>query len=327
MPTRIIREGILTSEEVNRLSDSAELFYRRLMSVADDYGRYYSNPALLRAHCYPLRVDKVSEADVKQMLSECVAAGLMVVYGAGKYVQILKFRQQTRSASKFPQPTEHELLSKCEANDKQMCSLVVVGDVVGVGVEDVQTDRDLRDGKMIRTQYVHDTSRGEEMRGEEIRKEKSTLAPLADFDRLWSAYPSKTGSKEKAKKAWEKWRRDGDTVEMALAGIERYKKSVEHQRRNGFADLKYQNGQTFFNGRGWATEWSVDDKSAQSKAETSKSEQARNRLVDAYSEQILHCATHDEAVRFMEKVHDGLRDAVAEGWVWQEWEKKAAHND
>jgi len=191
-----------------------------------------------------------------------------------------------------------------------------------------------RDGKMIRTQYVHDndmyvhdTSRGEERRGEEIRKEKSTLAPLADFDRLWSAYPSKTGSKEKAKKAWEKWRKDGDTVEVALAGIERYKKSVEHQRRNGFADLKYQNGQTFFNGRGWATEWSVDDKSAQSKAETSKSEQARNRLVAAYSEQILHCATHDEAVRFMEKVHDGLRDAVAEGWVWQEWEKKAEHND
>jgi hypothetical protein len=54
MPTRIIREGILTSERVDKLSERAELFYRRLMSVADDYGRYFANPANLRVNCYPV---------------------------------------------------------------------------------------------------------------------------------------------------------------------------------------------------------------------------------------------------------------------------------
>ena len=39
MPSRILREGINTSPKVNALSPMAELFYRRLMTVADDYGR------------------------------------------------------------------------------------------------------------------------------------------------------------------------------------------------------------------------------------------------------------------------------------------------
>lgn len=133
MPTRIIREGIITSESVNSLSTEAELFYRRLMSVADDYGRYYSHPSILRAACYPLQLDKVSEKLVKQMLSECISAGLMDIYGEGKYVFIVKFGQQTRSKSKFPEPIENELLINCKSNDKKMLSLV--GDVFVDGVE------------------------------------------------------------------------------------------------------------------------------------------------------------------------------------------------
>jgi hypothetical protein len=133
MPTRILREGIISSERVNQLSERAELFYRKLMSVADDYGRFFSNPISLLGACYPLRTD-VCESDVKQFLSECVAVGLVAIYGAGKYLVILEFRQQTRSKSKFPEPTESELLIKCVSNPKQMLSLGGVGDVVeGVG--------------------------------------------------------------------------------------------------------------------------------------------------------------------------------------------------
>ena len=38
MPSRVIRDGILESESVNALSWEAELFFRRLMSVVDDFG-------------------------------------------------------------------------------------------------------------------------------------------------------------------------------------------------------------------------------------------------------------------------------------------------
>ena len=133
MPSRILREGIITSERVNSLSVDAELFYRRLMSVADDYGRYYAHPGILRAACYPLRLDSVSEQYVKQALSECVACGVLVLYGGGKYLQMVDFRQQTRAKSKFPQPTDVELLSKCEAN-ALVFGVGVVSEVGGVGV-------------------------------------------------------------------------------------------------------------------------------------------------------------------------------------------------
>lgn len=92
------------------------------MSVVDDYGRYFSHPAILRAGCYPLKLDAVCEADVKQMLSECVASGVILLYGGGKYLQVVNFRQQTRGSSKYPEPTQDELLSKCKADDKQMRS-------------------------------------------------------------------------------------------------------------------------------------------------------------------------------------------------------------
>ena len=51
MPNRILREGILSSERVDALSEGAEILYRRLMSVVDDYGRYFAHPTLIRSAC------------------------------------------------------------------------------------------------------------------------------------------------------------------------------------------------------------------------------------------------------------------------------------
>lgn len=107
MPVRILREGILTSERVDLLGAFAEVFYRRLMSVVDDFGRFSANPKLLRASCFPLRLDTVSDADVNSWLQECIVAGLVTAYEvSGKqYLELIDFRQQVRSkASKFPDP-------------------------------------------------------------------------------------------------------------------------------------------------------------------------------------------------------------------------------
>ncbi len=107
MPCRLVREGILSSERVNMLSCEAEVFYRRLMSVADDYGRFSANPALLRAALYPLRLETVSEAGIDHLLADVERARLVRLYEvAGKrYLEILDFRQQLRSKqSKYPDP-------------------------------------------------------------------------------------------------------------------------------------------------------------------------------------------------------------------------------
>lgn len=118
MPTRVLRDGILTSEAVSSLSWPAEVFYRRLMSVADDHGRFYGLPKLIRAACYPLQIDRVSDADIGKWLTECVTAALVSVYPAAdgkRYIQIEKFGQQVRSKSKFPEPVA--------CSDDQPCAI------------------------------------------------------------------------------------------------------------------------------------------------------------------------------------------------------------
>lgn len=121
MPNRILREGILTSERVAALNWAEEVFYRRLMSVVDDFGRYHANPKLLRAALYPLLIDKVSDADIGKWLTSCVNAALVSVYPApdGKrYLQLLDFRQQARAdKSKFP-----PMPSECAADATQLQS-------------------------------------------------------------------------------------------------------------------------------------------------------------------------------------------------------------
>lgn len=107
MPTRLLREGIISSPRVNSLSPLAELFYRRLMSVVDDFGRFYAAPMQLRAACYPLRLDAVRDVEIAKWLRECVTEKLVSVYEANghHYLEMLDFRQQVRAKkSKYPEP-------------------------------------------------------------------------------------------------------------------------------------------------------------------------------------------------------------------------------
>ena len=105
MPSRILREGILTSERVDMLTPQGELFYRRLMSVVDDFGRFDGRPQMLRVSCFPLRVDRVREADISRWLDELQTAGLIALYAVnGKpYLEMHDFRQQVRAKeSRYP---------------------------------------------------------------------------------------------------------------------------------------------------------------------------------------------------------------------------------
>jgi hypothetical protein len=63
MPTRLVREGIISSDRVDKLDWQAEVFYRRLLNKVDDHGLYDARPSVLRSSLYPLRVDRVREAD------------------------------------------------------------------------------------------------------------------------------------------------------------------------------------------------------------------------------------------------------------------------
>lgn len=119
MPNRILREGILTSPRLAKLAWPEEVFYRRLHSVVDDFGRYHADYTLLHAACYPRQLNKVSDSDIGKWLHACEVAGLVRVYAADdgeSYLEVCDFGQQIRAKkSKFPDPP-----STCAASAKQV---------------------------------------------------------------------------------------------------------------------------------------------------------------------------------------------------------------
>ena len=121
MPNRILREAIITSRAVSAMSDQGQLFYRCLMSVVDDYGRFEADLDLLRARCFPRQFDRWPLSRVSESLSECGEARssdgvpLLTLYSgtadSKKYLQINNFGQRIRvdkagtsAASKYPAP-------------------------------------------------------------------------------------------------------------------------------------------------------------------------------------------------------------------------------
>lgn len=106
MPTRLIREGIISSDRVDSLDWAAEVFYRRLLNKVDDFGLYDARPSVLRSSLYPLRVDRVREADCSRWLAMCETAGLIVLYEADSkpYLKVLDTKWKVRSDPKYPTP-------------------------------------------------------------------------------------------------------------------------------------------------------------------------------------------------------------------------------
>lgn len=181
MPTRLLREGILDSERVNSLSIEAELFYRRLMSVVDDYGRYEASPAKLRPRLFPLRLHQFTDKDVLAMLNECLANDkrLLTLYEVNgkRYVEIIDFKQQLRSPSKYPEPTKENVV--CLANDKQCLAVVHLGVSVSEGV-----------------------SEEEHLCLAKTKKTRKRTITTPEFDEFWSEYWRPEGGKPPALRAF-----------------------------------------------------------------------------------------------------------------------------
>lgn len=137
MPNRIVREGILSSERVCSLGWQEEVFYRRLMSVVDDYGRFEASPNLLRSKCFPIQVDRIREADILRWMAACQTAELIVLYkgvhnGREKqFLQITEFRQRQRVPSKYPAPDDGQMTVICPSNARLGVVKGVVKDVNG----------------------------------------------------------------------------------------------------------------------------------------------------------------------------------------------------
>ncbi len=203
MPDRILRAGILTSDPVNTLSDSAEKFYRRLMSVADDYGRYDGRLPILISHLYPLQIDRTTQSDVSKWLTECVNSKLIASYEVdGKpFIEIQKFGQRLRSASKWPNPP----------------SIVSTPPSIA--------DNSAKPASIPHT-HTHTTTDTEAESGGNGTFESSDA-----FDKFWAAYPRKV-AKIDAERAWAKIKDKTDLLPKILSALAWQSELTEWKKEN-----------------------------------------------------------------------------------------------
>ncbi len=113
MPNRMLRDWT-QSEKIDELTSESERFFTRLIMKVDDYGCFWADTRLLKANLFPLKLDKIREADMLRWMAECQKAGLIVLYEVNqkKYLQIIDFRQRLdRAKAKFPLPTGEDPLT------------------------------------------------------------------------------------------------------------------------------------------------------------------------------------------------------------------------
>jgi hypothetical protein len=197
MPNRILREGILTSAKIAKLNWPEEVFYRRLMSLVDDFGRYFASPDILRGHAFPRQLNKVSDSDVGKWLHSCADAGLVRVYSAQdgeRYLEIVNFGQQVRALkSKFPQPPAVD----------STCNHLLSDAHLDVSVS------------------------------EDVIEDVTTAAPRFDlFEEFWNAYPKKR-AKDDAKKAFTKRKPDQQLLQSMLSALRVQCGSEDWQKDGG----------------------------------------------------------------------------------------------
>lgn len=109
MPNRIIRESSRTSPSLDALSDGAERLFWRLVTVADDHGRFDAHPRVVLAMTFPLRVGRLSVRQVERWLDELERADIIRRYAAGDrmvgaFCAWARHQRRPQSTSKFPDP-------------------------------------------------------------------------------------------------------------------------------------------------------------------------------------------------------------------------------
>jgi len=110
MPNRVIKESICTSDTLDQLSAEEERFFYRLTVQVDDFGLMDARPAIVRAACFPLKIETLPLTTIAGYLVALQRVGLIEVYRVDgrPYLHVTTWdKHQRRRAqfSKYPLPS------------------------------------------------------------------------------------------------------------------------------------------------------------------------------------------------------------------------------
>lgn len=115
MPNRILKESINESKGLSDVSQFAQDCFKRLITYADDYGRFNTDTEIMRARLYPRELEAVSTDDLLAGLTELVGVGKINLYAVSEargeifgYFPHWDEHQRIRnSRTKYPDPGEN----------------------------------------------------------------------------------------------------------------------------------------------------------------------------------------------------------------------------
>lgn len=112
MPSRVIRDGLLTSKSLRAVPVEVELTFVHLLLVVDDFGRFDADPDVLASALYPTRRAITPEtviAHVETLAAQHDPALVLYVADGKRFLQLTgweRHRAGTKRAarSKYPEP-------------------------------------------------------------------------------------------------------------------------------------------------------------------------------------------------------------------------------
>jgi hypothetical protein len=230
MPNRIIRDSCKTSPTLAQLSHGAERLFWRLLTWADDFGRFHGDPRAISGACCPLLSDACEQV-VRIWLIELADADLVRFYHSKSpeseissrcyafFTTWTKHQRVRASESKFPDPVDSKACGHLTADDGAARSnAAVVGVVVvvgnGVGKDPASPSAPLvcapdslppevQDPPSVGSGDHSKDHTGKEKKPRASRKNASNANGYSPgFLRFYEADPFKTGPSE----PWEIWK-------------------------------------------------------------------------------------------------------------------------
>lgn len=112
MPNRVIKESINDSFGLSECSIFAQDLYKRLITYADDYGRFNSDTMIMRARLYAREYESISEEDIIEGLIEIAGVGKIQFYTSSYFNQGYN---RTGVYGVFPNWKEHQRVRETKA--------------------------------------------------------------------------------------------------------------------------------------------------------------------------------------------------------------------
>jgi len=116
MPNRILKESICESDGLSNCSIFAQDLYKRLITYADDYGRFNADTQIMLARLYPRELDCVTQWDIIDALTELAGVGKVQFYTSstreevyGAFPNWAAHQRVRDSKHKCPEPDDTEI--------------------------------------------------------------------------------------------------------------------------------------------------------------------------------------------------------------------------